>query len=61
VNAIVDPFTEAPYCGVCGAAADDLAQADECCASPPVYRQIIAGALVLIAMIYLFALLPFIA
>lgn len=61
MNAIVDPFTHAAYCGACGASAVDLVHAHECCADPPDpprARTVIAGALVLLALIYLFAFLP---
>jgi hypothetical protein len=64
VNAIVDPFTLAMHCGECGALAVDFLHAQDCCAEPaepPAYRTVIAGCLVLIAMIYLFVLLPWIS
>lgn len=54
MNAIIDPFTEASYCGVCGAPAVDLVHAEECCAPEevqPVWRAVLAGMLILTAVV----------
>jgi len=63
VNAVIDPTHRVAMCGRCGLVYLSVQHADECCIvppEPPAYRTVIAGALVLIAVIYLFVLLPWI-
>jgi hypothetical protein len=64
VNAVIDPMHEVAMCGRCGLVYLSVAHADECCVvpgDPPAYRTVIAGSLVLLAMIYLFVLLPWLS
>ena len=58
MTSIIDPFTQVVYCGVCGEPAVDLDHAGECCATaePAPLRAIIAGALVLLAVVFLLTL-----
>ena len=60
MNVIIDPFTDAAYCGACGAVAVDVVHAYECCRPDdtdlPVWRSVAALILVAASIIFLLAL-----
>lgn len=59
--AIIDPESSTALCGVCGEVYTLVTFADSCCEpdGPTVLREYIAGALVVLAVAFLFAVLPF--
>ena len=62
MSAILDPTNGLAMCETCGQVYGLVAWAEGCCAEPPDpprTRTVVAGALILLALIYLFAYLPF--
>jgi hypothetical protein len=59
MNAITDPESTSTMCGACGEVYAFAAHAEDCC-EPRAYssRTVIAGALILLSVIFTFVLLP---
>lgn len=59
---ILDPVAGTALCGACGALYVRPEVAEQCCSEPPdppTTRAVVAGALVLLAVIYLLVFLPY--